>query len=198
MALPITLAVMAILAVLVFSIGHRGTLEAKSFYHWKKRIEKEQVILSARALIKGYLQMHEGSKGIESLNLEVGDHDVSAEFHVVSDAFDINDLRRSEEKESVESFKKAVSKAKLGAYKSLLEEWILTKKHPHLDLMGIDPVVLNLIGEEGEGWPYHQGPFSTVPNGSVIVKFFIDESEEQKMIMIFEPRPKKLQLVAHF
>jgi|SaaInlStandDraft_1057018.scaffolds.fasta_scaffold05951_3 hypothetical protein len=198
MALPITLAVMAILSVLVFSIGHRGSLEAKSLHHWVDRLEEEQVWLSAKAVVKSYLKMHDPKQDkIEDLSFEMGGLDMNASFFLVNNAYNINNLRLAKSPQRDPAFSQVIQDHDLNIHKASLEGWILSGPEPHLDLMSLDSNLLNVMGEETLGWPYHHAPFSTVPNGSVVVRLGpVDSEHDTGKVLIFEPRFNNLQLVA--
>jgi hypothetical protein len=200
MALPITLAVMAILSALVFSIGHRGTLESKSLHHWVKRLEKEQRSLSCRALVQTYLSSKAGGEGHpEDLIFEVAGQRMEARFHRVEGAFDINTLRASKKPEKDSQFRELMTKHRLSLHRETLLSWILDHSGPHLDLESLSPSLRETLGEPTMGWPYHHPPFSTLPNGSIVVSIReVESSDGQTEILILEPRPKNLQVVASY
>jgi hypothetical protein len=179
LALLITLSLLSILIILVFSMSHQGTLDAQWLNQKIKHLKQKQIWISAQHAITAYIEQLELQQNnlSEQMSFSIGDHDISFSIYNTGEAFNINQLKERK-KQTDALYTKALKQSRLNSQRQHIIDIVNKSNGPILDCSQLYP----LCSEKEKGsplaHPYATQNFSCLPPQSLIVQATINQTLE--------------------
>lgn len=200
MALLITLSLLSILVVLVFSLSHQGTIEAQQAMRLEQQLQKKELWNSATHAISTYLAPIDPQKQTppDSLEFILAEMPFTVHFYTLSDHFNLNDLREDSNAKQDQLFNAAIKKAKLQPYLQNIQDLVTSSPLPLLELQeSVGALCSEAELESTEVSPWVTKHLSVLPSHSVIAQIQSnDESLTGHETLIYSQQP--LTLIARY
>lgn len=171
LALLITLSLLSILVVLVFSSSHQGTLEAQQRHQWEHDLRTRQLDRSAQHAIAAFLQSWNPQKqdAPAPQSFSIDETQFEAEFFSTGSRFNLNDLRNDPTSETLKSFSNAIKKSRLQTQRQAILDVAQQQGVPMLSLAELAEFLSDSERDGQEAFPYMSRSFSVWPSNSMIV-----------------------------
>ena len=200
MALLITLSLLSILIVLVFSLSHQGTLEAQQAMRLEQQLQRKELWNGATHAISSFLSPMDPQKQAppNSADFILSEMAFNASFYTLSNQFNLNDLRENLEPAQEKLFAEAIKKAKLQPYRQNIHDLVASSPLPWVELeKNVGSLCSEAELEHPDISPWATKHLSVLPVHSVIVTVNApDDPLLGRETLIYSQQP--LTLVARY
>jgi type II secretory pathway component PulK len=186
-ALLLTLLLLSLMVVLVFSVSNRSTLDARELNFKIQSTQQQELIKSCINICTAWLkQPHTNTE----FNFELRGNLVHVRCEFFKDSFDINDLSGNYTKETINRLNEALNITNLKAYRQNIIDLVQDTPSPwinreaFLDTLGIDPDETSPI-------------LNVLPHDSAKVTLSIEmlNTHRLEQVVFFFPSPSGLKPV---
>lgn len=194
-ALLITLGLLSMLIVMVFSLSHRTTLEAHQLNQDQLSLQKHHSLHSVIAVVSSHLKaLPPNGSPMAEMKFECMGWQVHCQLMQKKNAFELQRLRDRQDKKAMAELRQSLRRAGLRATGDPFANIDHGDDQLWLDLEAFK-TSLKLSTDEHFWSPWLSEHFSVLPKRSVVVKCELtSEAESMVKILIYQPRPDTLTL----
>jgi hypothetical protein len=201
MALLITLSLISMLIVLVFSLSHQGTLEAQQAHRLEQQLQQQELWNSATHAVSAFLAPMNPKKQSPPSSIEfmLSDIPFAVNFYPISDQFNLNDLREEMNSSQRKEFAASIKKAKLQPFRQTIMDLVTSSSLPWVELDdGMGSISSESEFEASEMTPWATKNFSVLPQHSVIAQLTTNDDHLRGITtLIYTQQPLKLFVRYH-
>jgi hypothetical protein len=187
-ALLVTLGVLSMLMVMVFSLSHRTLLHAKEKHSVRLALEQKQIRSSLIHTLEAFLTSSPPAQDFSS-SITLGEDFFDVHFKLTEERFNLNTLRSSDSNQTARQHLQNLPASLKRHQKQAILDHVQSQDHPLMDLASLTHLLEHNIRDNFSS-PWMTRDVSCLPKESVLVHVVsVSERFSFDLMMFFKKSP---------